>query len=98
MIGIDIRSEHCDLINHKKFTSPEPLVNEYLQSSQNLRATTLLKEGTDFSDIIFIFVDTPIGIGGKSYDHSNVGNVLTEIVNKCFKLILKFTFLFIFVE
>jgi UDPglucose 6-dehydrogenase len=79
VLGIDIFPEYVQSINQKTLISHEPFVNEYLSTSKNFRATTSLKEGLDFSDIIFIVVQTPNGGGDKFYDHTILSNLLSKI-------------------
>ena len=52
-----------------------------LANSTNFRATLDLDAVLAFSDIIFVFVDTPTGSGDKSYDHSKLSRVLDQIVS-----------------
>src|SRR5258708_661527 len=62
VLGVDLNPEYVASINNKTLRSFEPEVETLLKKSKNLRATTDLQEGLDFSDIIFIYVDTPTGI------------------------------------
>lgn len=80
ILGVDLIQDYCDQINFRTLQVPEPQVTEMLSKCKHLRATTSLEEGVKFSDIIFIFVDTPVGTSGKSYDHSKLGNVLMQLV------------------
>ncbi len=59
----------------------EPLVMEYLRDCKTFKATTSIEEGLEFSDLIFIMVDTPTGVAEKSYDHSKLSTVLDQIVS-----------------
>ncbi len=54
-------------------------MEELLVKSKNLRATNKLDEVVAWSDLIFIFVNTPTGMGEKSYDHGNLSNVLLQL-------------------
>lgn len=81
VLGCDISPAYVKSLNDKTFNSPEPLVSEYLKNSKNFRATTSLEETVEFSDLIWLLVATPTGVGLKSYDHSHLSRVL-ENINK----------------
>ena len=76
--GVDINENYVKKINDKIFESDEPGYNELLKTD-NLTATTSLEKGLNFSDIIFILVQTPNGGGDKFYDHSILSNLLFNI-------------------
>ena len=82
VLGIDVSESYVKSLNEKKYKTYEPLVEEYLISSKNFRASTSLEEGINFSDTIFILVQTPNGGGDKFYDHS----ILSELLSKINKL------------
>lgn len=77
--GVDIFPDYVKQINDKTLLSMEPGYNELLQNSKNFKATTDFKYGLDFSDIIFIIVQTPNSGGQKFYDHQILSNVLSNI-------------------
>lgn len=79
VLGIDVNQDYINSINNKTYKSFEPNLINYLNKSTNLRASTNLEEGLNFSDIIFITVPTPDGGKDKSYDHSILGKLLTTI-------------------
>jgi len=79
VVGVDTFPEYVDSINNKTYRSYESFVNEYLDKAVNFRATTSLKEGLDFSDVIYIIVPTPNGGGERFYDHSILNNLLCRI-------------------
>lgn len=79
VLGVDLSADYIDQINQKTLNSPEPLVNEYLKSSQNFRATTSLKEALDFSDIYFIVAPTNTIPDVESYDHTIMSQILSDI-------------------
>ena len=79
ILGIDINEEYIDLLNTKKLKTKEPKYEELLHNSKNFRATKNLKEGLEFSDIIFVLVQTPNSGGSKFYDHSILSNLLEKI-------------------
>jgi len=78
-VGVDVFPEYCTQINSKQFNSFEPNFSTYLKESKNLKATTSLDEALNHSRLIIILVDTPTGVAEKSYDHSKLGRVLTQI-------------------
>jgi len=79
VLGVDIFPRYVEQINDRSFVSLEPLVSDMLKESKNLRATTNFDEALAFSDLIFILVATPTGVGEKSYDHSHLSRVLAQI-------------------
>jgi len=81
VLGVDIFPGYVKALNNKQYKSHEPKVEEYLKNAKNFRATTYLKEGLEFSDNIFIVVQTPNGGGLNFYDHSILSNLLVKINN-----------------
>jgi UDPglucose 6-dehydrogenase len=81
VLGVDIFSDYVNKINEKTICFDEPGYNELLQKSENMKATTDLKEGLNHSDIVFIIVQTPNGGGSRFYDHTILSNLL-ERINK----------------
>ena len=81
VLGVDILSGYVKDLNKKQYKSHEPKVEEYLKNSKNFRATIDMKEGLEFSDNIFIVVQTPNGGGLNYYDHSILSNLLNKINN-----------------
>jgi UDPglucose 6-dehydrogenase len=79
VLGIDIFQEHVNNINNKKYKTLEPEYENLLENSKNLKASTSLEEGLNFSDLIFIIVQTPNGGGEKFYDHTILSNLLEKI-------------------
>jgi nucleotide sugar dehydrogenase len=79
VVGVDVNQSYINSLNNKSFTSHEPNVTSYLQTSKNFRATTNLEEGISHSDTIFIVVPTPNGGGDDFYDHSILSYTLSEI-------------------
>lgn len=79
VLGVDVSSDYVSKINDKSLYSPEPCVMDLLKKSKNLTATTSLKEGLDFSDLILITVATTIG--NDAYDFSMLNQLLTDINN-----------------
>lgn len=79
VLGVDVSPSYVDSINQKKLESLEPDYTDLLKKSSNFRATLSLREGVEFSDKIFIIVQTPNSGGTKFYDHSILSNVLVSI-------------------
>ena len=82
VLGIDIFEDYVKQLNSKTFKTKEPEYENLLQHSSNFRASTDFKEGLEYSDIIFIIVQTPNSGGEKIYDHSLVSNLLQKINEK----------------
>ena len=79
VLGVDINIDYINKLNNKSFKTLEPEYNTLLQNSKNFKATNILEEGLNYSDIIFIIVQTPNSGGDKFYDHSIVSNILHDI-------------------
>jgi len=79
VMGIDILPDYVDKINNKTLYSQEPEYTELLHSANRFIASTDFQAGVDFSDIIFIIVQTPNSGGERFYDHSILSNVLVRI-------------------
>ena len=77
--GVDIFPDYVKCLNDKKYKSNEPYYNKLVKESKNFHATTNLEEGLNFSNLIFIVVQTPNGGGFKFYDHSILSNLLQKI-------------------
>ena len=79
VVGVDINESYVKQLNDRTFFSYEPQVTEMLRESKNLRFTTNIKEAIDFSDMIFICVDTPSTGDDRFYDTSKLSSVLKSI-------------------
>jgi len=79
VLGSDIFPSYVDALNNKTFQSDEPSVSQYLKESKNFRSTLSLDEALKHSDYVWIFVATPTGVGEKSYDHSMLSKLLSQI-------------------
>jgi len=79
VMGIDIFPDYVNQLNGKTLNSLEPGYNDLLTNSQNFVASTDFNAGVEFSNTIFIIVQTPNSGGNKFYDHSILSNVLTRI-------------------
>lgn len=82
VLGIDINEEYVKQLNNKTFKTKEPEYENLLINSKNFKATLDLNEGLNYSDIIFIMVQTPNSGSNKFYDHSIVSNLLQKINEK----------------
>jgi len=79
IVGVDVFPSYVDMLNKRKLDSLEPQVSEFLAASKNFRATTSIDEAINHSDLILILVDTPTGVAEKSYNHSNLSRVISQI-------------------
>jgi len=79
VLGVDIMPDYVNSLNEKKYQSSEPMYTELSEKSLNFHATTSLEAGINFSDTIFIIVQTPKSGGDKFYDHSILSNLLVKI-------------------
>ena len=79
ILGVDIFPEYVSNLNNKKYNTNEPKYTELLSQSKNFKATTSLQEGLEFSNYIFIIVQTPNSGGDRFYDHSILSNLLCKI-------------------
>ena len=79
--GVDIFPDYVKCLNDKTYKTKEPEYENLLKNSKNFHATTDLQEGLNFSDIIFIVVQTPNGGGDRFYDHTILSNLLVKINN-----------------
>ncbi len=78
VIGVDINESYVEAINTKTFSSAEPGVNERLQKSSWLHATSSLDDALG-SDVIYITVETPTKPSENAYDHSRIDAILSAI-------------------
>jgi len=79
VLGVDIFPSYVKSLNEKTLKSPEPRVSELLRESKSFRATLDMKHGIEFSDILYILVQTPSTGGKRHYDTSFVARVLNQI-------------------
>lgn len=77
--GVDVNLEYVKILNEKQYKTKEPEYVNLLNSSKKFKATTNLQEGLEFSDFIFIIVQTPNGGNNKFYDHTILSNLLVKI-------------------
>lgn len=78
--GIDCLPEYVEAVKNKKFSSTEPLVNEYLQTAKHFQAGTDLKVIEEQNiKLIFIVLPTPSSADG-SFDHSYIESVVDELL------------------
>lgn len=79
VLGVDVVQAYVDNINKRTVKNPEPKVEEYLKSAKQFKATMSIDDALSHSNVIYILVATPTGVGEKSYDHSHLSRVLFEI-------------------
>ena len=79
ILGIDINTNYVKQLNNKIIDTQEPSYTNLLSCSKNFRASTDLEEGMNFSNLIFILVQTPNGGDKNFYDHSILSNLLYKI-------------------
>ena len=79
VLGCNITAKYVESINTRTLTSREPGVGEGLRRAVRLRATLSLEEAVDWSDLIFILVATPTGIGEHAYDCGKLSQVLPHV-------------------
>jgi nucleotide sugar dehydrogenase len=78
ILGIDINKEYITQLNNKTFNSSEPLVNDFLLKSKNIKFTTDISKSIE-NDIIFIVVNTPSTKEWK-YDHSQIDSIINNLI------------------
>jgi UDPglucose 6-dehydrogenase len=71
VLGVDVNSEYIDMLNQKILCVAEPGINEMLAKVRGFRATTSLKEGLEFADILLIVVSTTMGTEGYNFEALN---------------------------
>ena len=81
ILGIDVFPDYVESINNKTLKTCEPGVERALISSCKLRATLSLVDTINHSDIVFILVATPTGIGEQAYDTGTLSKVLSDIAD-----------------
>lgn len=79
VLGCDIDDRYVNQINDRTFDSDEEGVNEALQRCENFKATTVLGDCVEHSDILFLLVATPSLANGK-YDHTQVDGVVEQLL------------------
>ena len=79
IIGVDVYQNYIDSLSNKTFTTSEPLVTEYLQSSNKIKFTTDLKTALK-NDILFVVVSTPSTSDWK-YNHNDIENIANQLIS-----------------
>ena len=78
--GVDVSEEYVNLLNTKKFNSPEPGVNELLLESTSFSATTDIGVVlTENIEDVFITVATP-SLPDGTYNHAYIEKVTDELI------------------
>ena len=80
ILGVDIDEKYDKSLNDKSFTSKEPLVDNYLKSSNNFKASTDISKAVNHSNILYIVVPTNTLESGH-YDHSIIDNILDSLIS-----------------
>lgn len=80
VIGSDFNKSYVDSLSNKTLKTDEPLIEEYLLSSQNIQFTTDNSEIIRKTDLIFTFVATP-SLPDGDYDHTFVDMVVEDFIN-----------------
>lgn len=81
VVGVDLNELYVQSINDKRFSSPEPFVNEYLENSKHFMATISVSPIFDDQiDLIFIVAPTPSLPSGE-FDHRHI-DVICETLSK----------------
>ena len=78
VLGVDVRPDYVAQLNARQYHSYEPGVSDMLKIVKNFRCTTDINEAIDFSDLLFICVDTPSTPNGF-YDTFKLESVLQQI-------------------
>jgi nucleotide sugar dehydrogenase len=79
--GVDLNPDYIKALNDRTFVSNEPNVTELLRETKNFRVTTLIDEAVNFSNLLFICVDTPSTGDQRYYDTFKLDSVLRTINN-----------------
>uniref|UniRef100_A0A7S3YWX2 UDP-glucose 6-dehydrogenase n=1 Tax=Lotharella globosa TaxID=91324 RepID=A0A7S3YWX2_9EUKA len=79
VLGADIFPRYVDMLNKKSLKSLEPHVSDMLRESKCFRATTDMEATVNYSDVLYILVQTPSTGGNRHYDTSYVARVLNSI-------------------
>lgn len=79
VLGVDVNEAYVKQVNERTFISHEPGVNDMLKECKNLRLTPNIKEAVEFSEMIFICVDTPSTGDDRHYDTFKLDRVLSSI-------------------
>lgn len=77
--GCDVNENYITSLRDKTFKSKEPQINELLQDS-TMTFTTYTRNALNYSDLIFVFVQTPSKESGE-YNHKYVEQVVNRIID-----------------
>lgn len=80
VLGVDTNRDYVSQLNNKSFNSQEKGVSDLLRKSSNFKATIVLADAIDFSDLFFIVVATNTLQNGF-YDHSIIEKVTAELLS-----------------
>lgn len=76
--GIDVSNDYVRSLNDKSFSSPEPMVNEYLAESKNFRASTDIYDALQ-ANLLFVMVATPAK-QDFTYDHLQIERIAEQLM------------------
>ena len=80
VLGVDISAEYVNMVNEKTLESDEKNVEKYLKASTNFKATTVLGEAIEYSDMLYVVVATPSLPNGR-YDHSQIDSLVENLIS-----------------
>lgn len=81
VVGVDIYESYVQSLNKKSFQSPEPGVNDLLQSSSKFKVTTDVDElNRENIELIFLMVATPSTPEG-TYNHEQIERVTEKLIS-----------------
>jgi UDPglucose 6-dehydrogenase len=79
IIGIDVSQDYVGSLNQKTFSSPEPLVNEYLSNSRHFQTSTNLSEALkEDIHLLFLVLPTPSKLNGE-FNHHSIDEVIEKL-------------------
>jgi nucleotide sugar dehydrogenase len=77
--GVDLNPDYIKSLNDRTFVSNEPQVTDMLRAATNFRCTVSVEEGVNFSNLLFVCVDTPSTGDDRFYDTFKLDSVLKSI-------------------
>ena len=81
VLGMDISKNRVDAVNERELKSREPMVEEMLRKSKNLRATINLEEALQHGNIVYISVATP-SVATTNLNVESLSSVLAQMKEK----------------
>jgi nucleotide sugar dehydrogenase len=77
--GVDLNPDYIKALNDRTFVSNEPDVTDMLRAATNFHCTVSVEDGVNFSDLLFVCVDTPSTGDDRFYDTFKLDSVLKSI-------------------